>query len=91
MSIFRWFRRSAVEEPVAPVPAPVLLEAPPGSFRFTPVEDFYSSETRSQYVAGLGYTARPENKLLSELVEKWLSEGKVKVDNRPGSGVRGEG
>jgi hypothetical protein len=44
---------------------------------FTAVQDFYSEETRSQYLSGLGYTARDEDHILFELIPRWLEEGKI--------------
>jgi hypothetical protein len=55
---------------------------------FTALKDFFSEETRSQYCAGLSYTARTD-KLLA-LVEKWVAEGKVKIGG-PAAEVTGEG
>ena len=45
--------------------------------RFRAVQDFYSDELKSHYVAGLGYTARAEDGVLLGLLERWLEEGKV--------------
>jgi hypothetical protein len=48
--------------------------------RFTAIENFYSEETRSQYVAGLSYiitTAAHDDKL-AELVPKWIAQGLVR-------------
>jgi hypothetical protein len=51
-------------------------EEQPAFRRFTALEDFYSEETRSQYVKDLGYTAN--NPELEKLAEKWVREGKVR-------------
>jgi len=48
--------------------------------RFTAVQGFYSFDTKSEYVAGLSYNI--DNEKLAALVEKWLSEGLVKLDDR---------
>ena len=45
--------------------------------RFMALEDFYSEETQSHYVKGLGYTV--QNDKLAKLVERWISEGKVEL------------
>lgn len=46
--------------------------------QFTPLEDFFSEELKSQYCVGLSYTVRPGNAKLAALVPKWISEGKVR-------------
>jgi hypothetical protein len=48
------------------------------TFRFTPVEDFFSEETHSQYVAGLSYTVGPHDSVLREAALRWLAEGKIR-------------
>jgi len=45
--------------------------------RFTVLDDFFADETKSQYVAGLSYEAE-EGSPLAELVDGWISEGKVR-------------
>jgi hypothetical protein len=57
---------------------------------FTARKDFFSPETRSQYVNGLSYTARPDDRTLIGLLEKWLDEGKIELGGQI-SGVKGEG
>lgn len=56
--------------------------------QFTPIEDFFSDEMRSQYCVGLSYNVTPENKRLSEMVTRWVAEGKVRygVPDVPSSG-----
>ena len=44
---------------------------------FTPLVDFYSTETRSDYIEGLGYTATDER--LQTLVAKWVAQGLVRI------------
>jgi hypothetical protein len=44
---------------------------------FIPTKDFFSKETRSQYVAGQRYTVRAGNEKLAALAKQWLDEGKV--------------
>lgn len=44
--------------------------------RFTPTETFRSTETGSDYIAGLSYTARDEK--LQKLVAQWIKQGKVR-------------
>lgn len=56
--------------------------------RFTALEDFFSPETKSQYVKGLSYTARTP--ALAALVEKWLAEGKVAVGGAPAGKLSGK-
>jgi hypothetical protein len=45
--------------------------------QFTPLQDFYSDELRSQYCVGLSYTAREKDALLIGLLPKWIEEGLV--------------
>lgn len=49
--------------------------------QFTPLKDFFSPETRSQYVVGLSYSVKNDgdHKVLAELVPKWIAEGKVRA------------
>lgn len=47
--------------------------------RFTALQDFYSEETGSHYLRGLSYTVRPGNAQLSDLVDKWAMENKVRI------------
>lgn len=44
--------------------------------RFTAIETFRSEETGSEYISGLGYTARDEK--LQQLVGQWIKQGKVR-------------
>jgi hypothetical protein len=46
---------------------------------FIPTQDFFSTETRSQYVKGQRYTVRKGNDKLALLVKQWLDAGKVFV------------
>jgi hypothetical protein len=46
------------------------------AMQFTPNEDFFSEETKSQYCKGLSYTAQDG---LLEHVQRWLEEGKVRL------------
>ena len=55
---------------------------------FTPLVDFYSTETRSDYVEGLGYTATDER--LLRLVEAWVARGLVKIGRTNGQ-IAGHG
>jgi len=58
------------------------------SIEFTPVEDFWSDETGSQYLAGMHYFARsPE---LQALVREWESAGRVRLE-QSASRVQGKG
>ena len=47
--------------------------------RFTAVKDFYSDETQSQYVAGLSYETRPNDRRLIELIPQWIVDGLVEL------------
>ena len=47
--------------------------------RFTALQDFYSEETQSQYVAGLSYETRPGDRRLIELVPQWIVDGLVEL------------
>lgn len=57
---------------------------------FTPKEDFFSKELGSQYCKGMGYTARPQDTKLRELVPNWVAEGKVALGRPEGAAVSGE-
>lgn len=58
--------------------------------RFTALQDFFSEETKSQYVKGLSYTARPQDEVLLSLVPKWVTEGRVQLGG-PSAEVSGKG
>ena len=45
---------------------------------FTVIDSFTSDELKSQYVAGLSYTARDEDEKLLSLIDQWIDEGKVR-------------
>lgn len=47
--------------------------------RFQCVENFYSPQFSSQYVAGGVYNLRRGNSALAKAVETWASEGKVRI------------
>jgi len=55
--------------------------------QFEALIDFWSDETRSQYVAGFVYTARSPD--LERLVEAWVADGMVRRVERSGSGLAG--
>ena len=55
---------------------------------FIPLKDFYSEETKSQYIAGLKYSIRTTR--LLGYVEKWAGEGLVTM-GRGGSNISGIG
>lgn len=46
--------------------------------RFTVIDSFTSDELLSQYVAGMSYEARDEDKVLLGLIDQWIDEGKVR-------------
>jgi len=46
--------------------------------RFTVIDNFHSDDFNCDYVAGLSYEARDEDKKLLELIPKWIKEGKVR-------------
>jgi hypothetical protein len=46
--------------------------------QFTPLQDFFCEELRSQYCVGLSYTVRQADETLQALVPKWIAEGKVR-------------
>jgi hypothetical protein len=52
------------------------------------LEDFWSDETRSQYSAGMAYTARWAH--LDPLVDQWVQEGKATFGDAPAAEVNGE-
>ena len=45
---------------------------------FTVIDSFTSDELKSQYIAGMSYTARDEDTVLLDLLDKWIDEGKVR-------------
>ncbi len=47
--------------------------------RFRANENFASEELKSDYVAGLFYTVRPEDLILAKLVQVWRREGKISL------------
>jgi hypothetical protein len=59
---------------------PVRARSPSESiqYRFQAIEDFPSEEVSSQYVNGGIYSVRLGNEKLHKLVERWVSEGKVR-------------
>lgn len=46
--------------------------------QFTPLEDFFSPELKSQYCVGLSYRARPQDTKLLALLPTWIKQGKVR-------------
>jgi len=48
--------------------------------QFTPLKDFFSEETQSQYCVGLSYSVKddPAHARLATLVPKWVAEGKIR-------------
>lgn len=60
---------------------PRVIVSPKGKVlkRFVCVEDFYSKETRSQYLSGMTYYVREGNDLLDGLVQKWARQNKVRI------------
>lgn len=46
---------------------------------FTPLVEFFAEETRSHYVPGLTYRARPHNKTLRALLPQWEAAGKIRI------------
>jgi hypothetical protein len=56
--------------------------------QFTVLEDFWSDETKSQYCAGLSYTAADER--LRKLAEQWIAEGKAEPGG-PAAELTGRG
>ena len=57
--------------------------------RFTVLQDFYSEETQSQYVAGLSYMARAGDERLRELIPQWIEQGRI-VEGGPVATVTGK-
>lgn len=56
---------------------------------FTALESFYSEELQSRYVAGLGYTARPEDQKLRELLPEWVKQGRAVIGRTSQARVSG--
>jgi len=52
-----------------------------GPLRFTPTTNFDCPENSSSYCAGLSYTAKEGNEPLLALVEQWLEQGLVVVED----------
>ena len=59
------------------------------SYSFTPTQDFFSEDTRSQYVRGLNYTVRDGNEKLHALVAQWMTDGKVRLGTAAPSDTAG--
>jgi hypothetical protein len=45
---------------------------------FTVIDGFKDEELKSEYVAGMSYTARDEDELLLGFIDQWIEEGKVR-------------
>jgi hypothetical protein len=58
--------------------------------RFIAVQDFYSAETQSHYVAGLSYETRPGDHKLIEMIPQWIVDGLVRMGG-PQAKVSGKG
>ena len=60
---------------------PTIAKMPTGAvlYRFRCMEDFFSTETKSQYVKGLTYSVRDGNEKLHKLVQDWSGQHKVEV------------
>ena len=56
--------------------------------RFTAVHDFHSEEFLCDYVGGMSYEARDQDKKLLDLLPQWIAEGKV-VEGGPEAIVSG--
>jgi hypothetical protein len=62
--------------------------------QFTPLEDFFSDELRSQYCVGLSYTVREKDLVLQSLLPEWLEKGLVILgppENAVAQQVAGQG
>ena len=46
--------------------------------RFTVLDDFFSDDLQSQYVAGLSYEVGENDDKLASLVDGWIAEGKAR-------------
>jgi predicted Ser/Thr protein kinase len=46
--------------------------------RFTVIDDFFSDDLQSAYIAGFSYEVDEGNDKLAAHVEKWIKEGKVR-------------
>lgn len=60
--------------------------------KFTALTDFYSEETKSQYVKGLGYSVRDPKSALAKLVPQWVAEGKIEIVSveKPAADITGK-
>ena len=45
---------------------------------FTVTDSFHSDALKSEYVAGMSYTARDEDALLLEMIPIWIEQGLVR-------------
>lgn len=58
---------------------------------FTCLKNFYSEETKSEYVKGMNYTARLDNEKLLQLLPKWRDEGKIEFGRPAAAEISGRG
>ena len=57
--------------------------------KFTPTEDFWCEELKSQYVKGLSYTVHYPTSRLAKYAKQWLAEGKIKEVVGPAATISG--
>ena len=57
--------------------------------KFTPTENFWCEELKSQYVKGLTYTVHYPTSRLAGYAKNWLAEGKVTEVVSPAAAVSG--
>jgi hypothetical protein len=96
MTLFSWMRTVIAPvsspDPVRPEPVDVLVFD--DSTHFIALDNFYSPDTRSEYVAGLSYRVRPEDMTLGGLLPQWVAEKKVSLEPshiKQASVLRGKG
>jgi hypothetical protein len=57
--------------------------------RFTPTQDFWCEELKSQYAKGLTYTVHYPASRLAKYANRWLEEGKIEEVVGPASEISG--
>ena len=57
--------------------------------RFTPIEDFWCEELKSQYAKGLTYTVHYPTSRLAKYANRWLEEGKIEKVVGPAATISG--
>lgn len=72
-----WFRRVILQDETRPFVADETVAQI--VMKFVPLQDFFSPLMKSMYVQGLLYQVRRGNVQLTNAVNEWVLEGKVKI------------